>query len=191
MAATDPAECPPKRQKSPAEEVGTSGLEKEAVEAACTPNNDDERTPGKATESLGDRQPAELATRSEVTPGSGDGNDKSTSGNRRSDAGGTDGWGFDWSETEEDAQPKIHKQEKDGECGKLTLVMVFCQLHPPDTPSGFGVKVRVRVSLRVTHSKSVSCFTESQMSFDFRNSVFEALRFRKGVLFIFLVHVYF
>lgn len=138
MAATDPAECPPKRQKSPAEDVETSGLEKEAVEAGCTPNNDVETTPSKATESLGDEQSASVgivgrvANRSEVTVGSGDGSDKTTcslpdnttSANKMTDTAGSDGWGFDWSETEEEeTEPKIQKQENDGKCGKLAFVM--------------------------------------------------------------------
>lgn len=138
MAATDPAECPPKRQKSPAKEVETLGLEKEAVEAGCTPNNDVETTHNKAIESLGDEQTAtvgivgRVANRSEVTIGSGDGSDKTTCSLPDNTASankitGNDGWSFDWSETEEeDAEPKIQKQHNDGKCGKLAFVMVFC-----------------------------------------------------------------
>lgn len=141
MAATDPADCPQKRQKSPAEEVETSGVEKEAVEAGCTANNDVETTPSKATESLGAEQTASVgivgrvANRSEGTIGSGDGGDKTTcsfpdnttSANKMTDTAGNDGWDFDWSETEEeDTEPKIEKQENDGQCGKLAFVMVRC-----------------------------------------------------------------
>lgn len=141
MAATDPADYPPKRQKSPAEEVETSVLEKEAVEAGCTAKNDVETTPSKATETLGDEQTASVgmvgrvANRSEVTIGSGDGSDKTTcsfpdnttSANKMSDTAGNDAWDFDWSETEEeDTEPKKEKQENDGKCGKLAFVMVWC-----------------------------------------------------------------
>lgn len=139
MAATDPAESPPKRHKSPAEKVEKSGLEKEAVEAGCPPNNDG-TTPRRAVESLGNEQTASVgiigrvANRSEVTIGSGDGSDKTcslpdntTSANEMTDPAGNDGWEFDWSETEkEDSEPKIQKQENNGKCGKLAFVMVFC-----------------------------------------------------------------
>lgn len=142
MAATDPAECPPKRQKNPAKEVKTFGLEKETMKAGCTPNNDVETTPSKATESLRDELTASVglvgrvANRSEVTIGSGDGSDKTTCGFLDSTASphkttGNDGWGFDWSETEEEEEEeentelKVQKQENDGR-RKLAFVLVFC-----------------------------------------------------------------
>lgn len=140
MAATDPAECPPKRHKNPAEHLETSGLEKEAVEAECTANNDVEKTPRKATESLGEEQTASVgivgrvANRSEVTIGSSDGSDQTTgslpdnaaSANKMT---GNDGWGFDWSETEEeDREPKIQTEGNNGKCGRLAFVMVSASL---------------------------------------------------------------
>lgn len=138
MAATDPAECPPKRQKNPAGEAKTSGLEKETVKAGCTPNNDVETTPSKEPESLGDELtasvgiPGRVANRSEVTIGSGDGSDKITCGLLDNTASpnkmtGNDGWGFDWSEREEkeeDTKLKRQKQENDGRC-KLAFVLIF------------------------------------------------------------------
>lgn len=141
MAAADPAECPPKPQKSPAEELETFGLGKWRMEAGCTPKNDVEATPSKATESLGNEQSASVsiigcvANRSEGTSGSGDGSDKTTfslpdntiSANKMTDPAGNDGWGFDWSETEEeDTEPRTQKREHDGECVKLTFVLVVC-----------------------------------------------------------------
>lgn len=105
MAATDPPESPPKRPKSPSEEAEPSGPGKEA---ACT---DGEATP-KAPQSLG-------GERTEATAGSGDGRD-GAAGRSPEDAGkttdtpGDDGWGFDWSETEEEGtQPRGERREND------------------------------------------------------------------------------
>lgn len=135
MAATDPAESPPKGQKSPAEEVETSGLEKEAVEPGSPASNGDEMAFGKTSQSPGEERTASVGIVSCVASHSegrsGDGSDKTTCGlpdnttsaDKTTDTPGNDGWGFHWSETEEeDPVPKVQRQ---GSCGKLTFVMVL------------------------------------------------------------------
>lgn len=136
MAATDPAESPPKGQKSPAEEVETAGLEKGAVEPGSPASNGDEAAFGKTSQSPGEQRAASAGTvrcvASHSEGRSGDGSDKTTCGfpddttsaDKTTDTPGNDGWGFRWSETEEeDPVPKVQRQ---GSCGKLTFVMVYC-----------------------------------------------------------------
>lgn len=139
MAAIDPSESP-KRPKSPAEEVETSGQKNEAVESGCILNNDDETPTNKTTESPEDEQGANvgidggrIASHSEVSVESGAGTDKTTcnspgdltSAEKMSEAPGSDQRAFEWSETEDnEEEAKTHKQEND-ECGMLTLLMYF------------------------------------------------------------------
>lgn len=123
MAATDPAEPPPKGQKSPAEKVETSGLEKEAVEPGNPASNGDDTAFGKASRSPGEERTPSVGIVSCVASHSdgrsGDGSDKTTCGlpdnttsaGKTTDTPGNDGWGFHWSETEEeDPVPKVQRQ---------------------------------------------------------------------------------
>lgn len=139
MAAVDPSETP-KRQKSPAEEVETSGEKTEAVESGCGSNQRDETTCKKTTESPDDERRATVgkdgvcvASHSEVSVESGAGADKTTcnspedltSAEKMAEAAGSDQRAFDWSETEDDdEEANTHKEEKD-KCGMLTLLMYF------------------------------------------------------------------
>lgn len=139
MAAIEPPESP-KRPKSPAEEVDTSGQKNEAVESGCIVNKNDETTSNKTTESPEDEQSAtagidggRIASHSEVSAESGAGTDKTTcnspgdltSAEKMSEAPGSEQRAFDWSETEDnEEEAKTHKQEND-ECGMLTLFMYF------------------------------------------------------------------
>lgn len=128
MAATDPAGSPPKREKSPVEEGETSRLQKEAVEPGCPPRNGEERTLSTTTRSPGEEQTARVGILSAVAghseARSGDGSDNTTSAVKTADTLDSDGWGFHWSETEEeDTEPKIQRQ---GKCGAPTFVMVHC-----------------------------------------------------------------
>ncbi|XP_030249177.1 zinc finger protein 184 isoform X2 [Sparus aurata] len=128
MAAVDPSESP-KRQKSPAEEVETSGEKKEAEESGCSVNQKDETTPNKTVESPDCERRADagndggcIASHSEVSVESGAGTDKTTcnspddltSAEKMAEAPGSDQRAFDWSETEDDdEEAKTHKQEND------------------------------------------------------------------------------
>ncbi|GLD63492.1 uncharacterized protein AKAME5_001510900 [Lates japonicus] len=128
MAAVDPSETP-KRQKSPAEEVETSGEKTEAVGSGCGSNQRDETTCKKTTESPDDERRASVgkdgvcvASHSEVSVESGAGADKTTcnspedltSAEKMAEAAGSDQRAFDWSETEDDdEEANTHKEEKD------------------------------------------------------------------------------
>lgn len=140
MAAVDPSECP-ERQKSPAEEVETSGEKTEPAESGCSVNRRDETTCNKTSESSDDERRATVgndgggcvASHSEVSVESGLGADKTTcnspedltSAEKMAEAAGSDQRAFDWSETEDDDEdPKTQKEEND-KCGMLTLLMYF------------------------------------------------------------------
>lgn len=128
MAATDPAESPPKRDKSPVEEGETSRLQKEAVEPGCPPKNGEERTLSTSSRTPAEEQTASVGILSAVASHSearsGDGSDNTISADETTDTLGNYGWGFHWSETEEeDTEPKIQRQ---GKCGAPTFVMVYC-----------------------------------------------------------------
>ncbi|XP_029307141.1 uncharacterized protein LOC115021112 [Cottoperca gobio] len=128
MAAVDPAESP-KRQKSPTEEVETSGGKTETVESGCSLNPKDETTLNKTTESPDDEQRSSegndgdcIASHSEVNVESGAGAEKTTckstedltSAEKMAEAPASDQRDFDWSETEEDdEEAKTHKKEND------------------------------------------------------------------------------
>ncbi len=129
MAAVDPSESP-KRQKSPAEEVETSGEKTDAVESGCSLNQKDETTSNKNTESPEPRNDGGcFASHSEVSVESGAGTDRTTckspddltSTEKMTEAPGSDQGAFDWSETEDDVgEAKTNKRGND-ECGMLTL----------------------------------------------------------------------
>ncbi|XP_042279343.1 uncharacterized protein zgc:66448 isoform X1 [Thunnus maccoyii] len=130
MAAVDPSESP-KRQKSPAEEVETSGERTEAAESECSSSKTDEKTVNKTQESCGGEQRADVgsdggcvASHSEVSVESGAGADKTTchlpedltSAEKMAEAPGGDQRAFDWSETEDDdeeEETKTHQEEND------------------------------------------------------------------------------
>ncbi|KAM9353450.1 uncharacterized protein ABDE67_005823 [Symphorus nematophorus] len=129
MAAVDPSESP-KRQKSPAEEVETSGEKTEAEGSGCSLNQKDETTPIKTTESPGDEQHGPsagndgggTASHSEVSVESGAGTDKTpcnspddlTTAEKMTETPGGDQRAFDWSEPEDDdGEAKTHKREND------------------------------------------------------------------------------
>ncbi|XP_040899741.1 uncharacterized protein zgc:66448 isoform X2 [Toxotes jaculatrix] len=126
MAAVDPSESP-KRQKSPAEEVETSGEKTEAVESGCGSNQKDETTCNKTAESPDDQRTATvgkdggcIASHSEVSVESGAGADKTTcnlpedltSAEKMAEAAGSDQRAFDWSEPE-DEEAKTQEEEND------------------------------------------------------------------------------
>ncbi|XP_031154687.1 zinc finger protein 62 homolog [Sander lucioperca] len=128
MAAVDPSESPT-RQKSPAEEVETSGEKTEAVESRCSLNQKDETTRNKTEESPEDEQRASvcndgggIASHSEVSVESGAGAEKTTSNSpedltsaeKMAEARGGDQRGFDWSEAEDDnEEAKTHQEGND------------------------------------------------------------------------------
>lgn len=130
MAATDPSDSP-KRQKSPAEEVETSGQKNAAVEAACILTNNDDTTPNKTTESPDDERGANvgidggrIASHSEVSVESGAGTDKTTcnspddlaSAEKLTEAIGSDQQAFAWSETEDDEEVATRRKRRNGKC---------------------------------------------------------------------------
>lgn len=135
MAAVDPSESP-KRQKSPAEEVETSGEKTDAGESGCSLNRKDETTCNKPTESPDDEQRVGVAndggcfaSHSEVSVESGPGTDKTTCkspddltpAEKMTEASDSEQRAYDWSETEDDdREAKTHKQGND-KCGMLTL----------------------------------------------------------------------
>lgn len=138
MAAVDPSESP-KRQKSPAEEVETSGEKAEAAESGCSLNEKDETICDETGESPGDKQKPNVgnegacnASHSEVSVGSGAGADKKTckspgnltSAEKMAEAPDGEQRAFDWSETEDDAEG-TKTQEENTKCGMLTLLMYF------------------------------------------------------------------
>ncbi|KAF3691760.1 Zinc finger protein 226 [Channa argus] len=131
MAAVDPSDYP-KRQKSPAEEVETSGEKAEAVESGCGLKEKDERI-CRTTERPDDEQGAStsndggcnvIASHSEVSVGSGAGADKTTcvspenlsSAENMAAAGGGEQRTFDWSETEDDDE-EAKTRGKNPKCG--------------------------------------------------------------------------
>lgn len=130
MAAIDPSDSP-KRLKSPAEEVETSGHNNEAVEAACTLTNSDETTPNKTTESPDDERGANVgidggrsASHSEVSVESGAGTDKTTcnsqddltSAEQLTEATGSDQRAFAWSEAEDGEEEATRHKLGNGKC---------------------------------------------------------------------------
>uniref|UniRef100_A0A3Q3T2U0 Zgc:66448 n=2 Tax=Mastacembelus armatus TaxID=205130 RepID=A0A3Q3T2U0_9TELE len=125
MAAVDPSESP-KRQKSPAEEVGTSGVKTEAGKSGRSLKQKDETTCNKSAESPDDKRRPSFdndggcnASHSEVTVESGAGPDKTTcsslddltSAEKMAEAPGGEQRGFDWSD--EDEQAKTHRRRND------------------------------------------------------------------------------
>ncbi|XP_065814239.1 uncharacterized protein zgc:66448 [Labrus bergylta] len=128
MAAVDPSESP-KRQKSPAEEVGACGGETEATETGCSLNQNDETTAHETTQSPDEVQRsspgdggASVASHSEVGVESGAGADKTTCNapenptatGKNTEAPGGDKRDFDWSENEDDNEEAHNdKQEND------------------------------------------------------------------------------
>lgn len=133
MAAVDPSESP-KRQKSPAEEVETSG-----EKSGCGLNDEDETACDKTSECPGDEQKAGVgsqgacnASHSEVSVGSSAGADKPTckppedltSAEKMAEASGGEQRAFSWSETEDDDEGTKTQQENT-KCGMLTLLMYF------------------------------------------------------------------
>ncbi|XP_059194445.1 zinc finger protein 62 homolog [Centropristis striata] len=130
MAAVDPSESP-KRQKSPAEEVETSGEQTDAVESGWSFNLKNETRQNKTAESPNGEQRAGVgndggggvASHSEVSVESGAGAEKTTcnspeditSEEKMAEAPGSDQRDFDWSETEEDDDEatKTHQEEHD------------------------------------------------------------------------------
>lgn len=140
MAAVDPSESL-KRQKSPAEEVETSGERTGVAEPECSSGKTDETKVTKTQESCDGEQRADIgsdggcvASHSEVSVESGAGADKTTchlaedltSGEKMAEAPGGDQRAFDWSETEDDdeGETKTHREEND-ERGMLTVLMYF------------------------------------------------------------------
>lgn len=128
MAATDPAESPPKREKSPVEEEETSRLQKEPVEPGCPPKNGEERTLSRSSRSPAEEQTARVgilsAAASHSEARSGDGSDNTTSAHKTTDTLDNDGWGFHWSETEEeDTEPKMQRQGSADVCYGLLLAL--------------------------------------------------------------------
>ncbi|KAM6935818.1 uncharacterized protein PEZ65_006126 [Lycodopsis pacificus] len=128
MAAVDPSESP-KREKSPAEEVETSGEKTDAVESGCGLNQTDEATHNKPARSPAGEQSVGndgscVASHSEVSVESGAGAEKNThnsledltTAEKMAEARGSDRKAFDWSETEDDDQEaKTHTGGND-EC---------------------------------------------------------------------------
>uniref|UniRef100_A0A3Q3QCE5 C2H2-type domain-containing protein n=1 Tax=Monopterus albus TaxID=43700 RepID=A0A3Q3QCE5_MONAL len=127
MAAVDPSESP-KRQKSSAEEVETSGEKSEAGVLGCSSNQKGE-TCNKAAEIPDDEQRPSVgndcgcnASHSEVSVESGAGADKTTctspedltSAEKMAEASGDVLRAFDWSETEnDDEEAKTQKRENE------------------------------------------------------------------------------
>lgn len=139
MAAVDPEESP-KRQKSPAEKVETSGQRNGASESGGVAPNTDETSSSKPTESPGAEQRANVgidggrsASHSGVSVESGAGTDettcnlpdKQTTAKKTTEVPGEEQRPFDWSETDEDEEEaKTHGQETE-KSGMLTCVDVF------------------------------------------------------------------
>ncbi|XP_056236060.1 uncharacterized protein zgc:66448 isoform X1 [Seriola aureovittata] len=130
MAAVDPTESP-KRQKSPAEEVETSGEKTEAVESGCGLNQRDQTTCNKTAESPDDERRANvgndgcyIASHSEVSVESGAGADKTTCNSpedltlaeKMAEAAGSEQRAFDWSETEDDDEEAKSRRKENDKC---------------------------------------------------------------------------
>uniref|UniRef100_A0A3P8TRA0 Zgc:66448 n=1 Tax=Amphiprion percula TaxID=161767 RepID=A0A3P8TRA0_AMPPE len=128
MAAVDPSKSP-KRQKTPAEEVETSGERTRAAETGCGSGQRDETAGNEAAESPGAEQAARggsdggcTASHSEVSVESGAGVDTTcissedlTAPEKMAEAPGGEQRDFDWSETEDDddEEPQTHTEGDD------------------------------------------------------------------------------
>ncbi|XP_041844399.1 zinc finger protein 208 isoform X2 [Melanotaenia boesemani] len=128
MAAVDPSKSP-KRQKTPAEEVETSGEKAEAAESGYSTNQKDEPTCDKIGGSPKNEHrdgvgsdSGGVASHSEVSVESGAGADKTTcilpedltASGKMAEAPGSEQRVFDWSEAEDDVEtPKTHTEEND------------------------------------------------------------------------------
>ncbi|KAM9852141.1 uncharacterized protein ACBR49_005257 [Aulostomus maculatus] len=134
MAAVAPSESP-KRQKSLAEEVETSGGKTDTLEPRCNSEQSDEATLAKTEESPDSEQTVTAgkdggcnASHSEVSGESGAGADKTTCNSSEEQASapkmaeppGGDQRAYDWSEPEEDddddEEAKAYEEEND-KCG--------------------------------------------------------------------------
>lgn len=139
MAAVDPSKSP-KRQKTPAEEVETSGETTEAVGSACILEQKDETACNKTSDSPDDEQGPTvgrdgscIASHSEVSVESGAGADKTTcispedltSAEKMAEAPGGEQRAYDWSETEDDNRGAKTRAEENDKHGMLTLLMYF------------------------------------------------------------------
>ncbi|XP_034409036.1 zinc finger protein 665 isoform X2 [Cyclopterus lumpus] len=125
MAAVDPSESP-KRQKSAAEEVNTSGEKTDAVESGCSSNQKDEPTHKKPAESpAGEQRVGDdgswAASHSGVTVETGAGAGKKptcnstedlTSAEKMAEARGGERRAFDWSE-DDDREAKTRARGND------------------------------------------------------------------------------
>lgn len=163
MAAVDPSESP-KRQKSPAEEVETSGEKGEAVESGCSSNQKDETTDNKTAASPDDERRASvgndgggIASHSEVSVESGAGAEKTTcnstedltSAEKMAEAPAGDQRSFDWSETEDDdEEAKTHRVEN-YKCGMLTLLMYFTVSFSPQANLGYCSHYRLNAHYKL------------------------------------------
>ncbi|XP_047455521.1 zinc finger protein 62 homolog isoform X2 [Mugil cephalus] len=129
MAAVDPSKSP-KRQKTSAEEVETSGETTEAVESGCVSDQKGETACDKTSGSPDDEQRPSVggdgacaASHSEVTVESGAGADDTTtcispedltSAEKMAEASGGEQPALNWSETEEDkVEATTHAEEND------------------------------------------------------------------------------
>ncbi|XP_069549458.1 uncharacterized protein [Brachyistius frenatus] len=125
MAAVDPSKSP-KRQKTPAEEVETSGERIETAESGRSTNQKDETACNKSAESPDDEHGARVgggggcaASHPEVSVGSGAGADKTTcsspedltSAEKMAEAAGGNQQAFDWSEAEDDDEEEEEEEE--------------------------------------------------------------------------------
>jgi len=126
----DPSESP-KRQKSPAEEVDTSGGKTEAEDTGSISNPMDEETHNDPdTEQRPSVGRDGSARHPEVSVESGAGAGKNTcnpaeQAEKMAEARVNDQPFYVWSETEDgDAEEKIH-MDADDKCGMLTFVNVF------------------------------------------------------------------
>ncbi|XP_068425208.1 uncharacterized protein zgc:66448 [Clinocottus analis] len=128
MAAVDPSESP-KRPKSPAEEVETSGDKTDAVQPGCGSNQKDEPTHNKPAEGAADEQRTGddgscVASHSGVSVESGAGAEKTTcnspedltSAEKMAEARGSDRRALDWPETEDDDPQAKARAEANDKC---------------------------------------------------------------------------
>ncbi|XP_054478236.1 uncharacterized protein zgc:66448 [Anoplopoma fimbria] len=100
MAAVDPSE-PSKRQKSPPEEVHTSGEKTDAVESGCSfnPTDDEQREGCCVSRHSGVRAENTTCNKLEDLKAAG----------KMAEARSSDRRGYEWSEAEDDDQEKTHK----------------------------------------------------------------------------------